>query len=155
MRPIEQTLTELGLALPPPATAAAAYVGFKKSGNLVFISGQLPLKDGKPTQTGKLGQGVTTEQGYEAARQCALNILTQLKAAVGGDWDKVVQVVRLGGFVACVPEYTDAPKCVNGASELIVRLFGDAGTHARAAIGVASLPANVSVEVEATFEIRE
>jgi enamine deaminase RidA (YjgF/YER057c/UK114 family) len=155
MRQIEQTLAELGLALPQPSTAAAAYVGFKKSGNLVFISGQLPLKDGKPTQTGKLGQDVSTEQGYAAARQCALNILAQLKAAVGGDWDKVVQAVRLGGFVACVPEYTDAPKCVNGASELIVKLFGDAGPHARAAVGVASLPANVSVEVEATFEIRE
>jgi enamine deaminase RidA (YjgF/YER057c/UK114 family) len=151
---IEKTLAELGLELPPLVAPVAAYVGYKKSGNLVFVSGQLPLKNGKPTQTGKLGAGVTTEQGYEAAKQCALNILAQLKAAVGGDWSKVVQVVRLGGFVACVPDYVDAPKCVNGASELMVKLFGDAGSHARAAVGVASLPANVSVEVDAIFEIK-
>jgi enamine deaminase RidA (YjgF/YER057c/UK114 family) len=151
---IEKKLAELGLELPPPVAPVAAYVGYKKSGNLVFVSGQLPLKGGKPTQTGKLGAGVTTEQGYEAARQCALNILSQLKSAVGGDWSKVVQVIRLGGFVACVPEYVDAPKCINGASELMVKLFGEAGEHARAAVGVASLPANVSVEVEATFEIK-
>jgi enamine deaminase RidA (YjgF/YER057c/UK114 family) len=153
-RDIEKTLTELGLELPPLVAPVAAYVGFKKTGNLVIVSGQLPLKNGKPTQTGKLGAGVTTEQGYEAAKQCGLNILAQLKAAVGGDWDKVVQVVRLGGFVACVPDYTDAPKCINGASELMVKLFGDAGSHARAAVGVASLPANVSVEVEAMFEVK-
>jgi enamine deaminase RidA (YjgF/YER057c/UK114 family) len=153
-RDIEKTLTELGLELPPLVAPVAAYVGFKKTGNLVIVSGQLPLKNGKPTQTGKLGAGVTTEQGYEAAKQCGLNILAQLKAAVGGDWDKVVQVVRLGGFVACIPDYTDAPKCINGASELMVKLFGDAGSHARAAVGVASLPANVSVEVEAIFEVK-
>lgn len=152
-RDIEKTLAGLGLELSPAPAPVAAYVGYKRSGNLVIISGQLPLKNGKPTQTGKLGGGVNTQQGYEAAQQCALNILAHLKAAVGGDWNKVVQVVRLGGFVACVPEYVDAPKCVNGASELMVKVFGDAGTHARAAVGVASLPLDASVEVEAIFEV--
>jgi enamine deaminase RidA (YjgF/YER057c/UK114 family) len=150
---IENTLKELGLELPVPAAPVAAYVGFKKAGNLVIVSGQLPLKNGKPTFTGKLGAEVTTEQGYAAAQQCGLNLLALLKTAVGGDWSKVVQVVRLGGFVACVPEYVDAPKCINGASELMVKVFGDAGTHARAAVGVASLPLNVPVEVDAIFEV--
>jgi enamine deaminase RidA (YjgF/YER057c/UK114 family) len=151
---VEQTLAGLGLTLPTPAAPVAAYVGFKRAGNLVIVSGQLPLKDGKPTLTGKLGAEVITEQGYAAAQQCALNLLAHLKTALGGDWSKLVQVVRIGGFVACVPEYTDAPKCINGASELMVKVFGDAGTHARAAVGVASLPLNVPVEVEATFEVR-
>jgi enamine deaminase RidA (YjgF/YER057c/UK114 family) len=150
---IEQTLNELGLELPVPSPAIGAYVDFKRSGNLVFVSGQLPLKDGKPLLTGKLGKEVTTEQGYQAGQQCALNILARLKVAIGGDWSKVVQVVRIGGFVACAPDYVDTPKCVNGASELLVRLFGDAGTHARAAVGVASLPANAPIEVEAIFEV--
>jgi enamine deaminase RidA (YjgF/YER057c/UK114 family) len=151
---VEQTLAGLGLTLPTPAAPVAAYVGFKKSGNFVIVSGQLPLKDGKPTITGKLGAEVTTEQGYAAAQQCGLNLLAHLKTALGGDWSKLLQVVRIGGFVACVPEYIDAPKCINGASELMVKVFGDAGTHARAAVGVAALPLNVPVEVEAMFEVK-
>ncbi|MCS6766098.1 MAG: RidA family protein [Candidatus Protistobacter heckmanni] len=154
MNQVEQALAELGLQIPPLPTAAGAYVGYKQAGNLVFISGQLPLKDGKPVLTGKLGQDVSTEQGYELARVCALNILAQLNAAVGGDWSRVVQAVRLGGFVARVPEYSDAPKCINGASELFAKVFGAAGAHARAAVGVASLPGNMPVEVEATFEVK-
>src|ERR1700690_2871847 len=149
---IESTLTELGIELPQPAAPVAAYVGFKKSGNLLFVSGQLPLKDGKPIYTGKLGAELATEQGYAAARQCALNILAHLKAAVGGDWSKVVQLVRLGGFVACVPDYVDTPKCINGASVLMVKVLGEAGKHSRAAVGVASLPLNVPVEIDAIFE---
>jgi enamine deaminase RidA (YjgF/YER057c/UK114 family) len=153
-RNVEKTLADMGLALPVPAAPVAAYVGYKISGNLVMVSGQLPLKDGKPTLTGKIGTAVTTEQGYAAAQQCGLNLLAHLKSALGGDWEKFVQVVRIGGFVACVPEYTDIPKCINGASELMVKVFGDAGTHARAAVGVASLPLDAPVEIEATFEIR-
>jgi enamine deaminase RidA (YjgF/YER057c/UK114 family) len=154
MPDIEKKLAELNLQLPVPPAALGAYVGFKRSGNLVFVSGQLPLKDGKPIFTGRVGKDVTTEQGYEAGKQCALNLLAHLKIAVGGDWDKVVQVVRVGGFVASDPGYVDAPKCINGASELLVTLFGDAGKHARAAVGVLTLPANVPVEVEALFEIK-
>jgi enamine deaminase RidA (YjgF/YER057c/UK114 family) len=112
------------------------------------------MKDGKPTLTGKLGAGVKIDEAYAAARQCALNALAQLKMAVEGDWSRVVQVVRLGGFVNCTPDFTDAPKVVNGASDLMVKVFGPAGTHARAAVGVASLPANAAVEVDAIFEIR-
>ena len=150
---IERKLAELGLVLPAAPAAAGSYVGYKTTGNLVIVSGQLPLKDGKPTLTGKLGGTVSVEDGYLAARQCALNVLAQLKAAVEGDWDRVVQVIRLGGFVNCNPDFADAPKVVNGASDLMVKLFGPSGAHARAAVGVASLPANVAVEIEAMFEI--
>jgi enamine deaminase RidA (YjgF/YER057c/UK114 family) len=151
---IDEKLAELGLELPAVSAPAASYVGFKTAGNLLIISGQLPLKNGKPMLTGKLGDGVAIDDAYIAARQCALNVLAQARVAVGGDWSRIVQVVRLGGFVACTPSFTEAPKVVNGASDLMVQLFGPAGTHARAAIGVASLPADVSVEVEAMFEIK-
>jgi enamine deaminase RidA (YjgF/YER057c/UK114 family) len=151
---IEQKLKELGLELPTLSAPQASYVGFKISGNTLVVSGQLPLKEGKPTLFGKLGDDVTIEQAYIAAQQCALNILAQVKAAVGGDWNRIVQVVRLGGFVNCVPSFTDAPKVVNGASDLMVKLFGEAGSHARAAVGVASLPSGVAVEVDAIFELK-
>lgn len=151
---IESKLKELNLVLPVAPAAAGSYVGYKTVGSMVFVSGQLPLRDGKPTVTGKLGAGVTIEAAYAAAQVCALNVLAQFKLAVGGDWTRFVQVVRLGGFVSCVPDFVDAPKVVNGASDLMVKLFGPAGTHARAAVGVASLPADVAVEIEASFEIK-
>jgi enamine deaminase RidA (YjgF/YER057c/UK114 family) len=151
---IDSKLTDLGLVLPAAPAAAGSYVGFKIVGNLVIVSGQLPLKDGKPVLVGRLGASVSIEAAYEAAQQCALNVLAQLKIAVADDWTRVVQVVRLGGFVNCMPDFNDAPKVVNGASDLMVKLFGPAGTHARAAVGVASLPAGVAVEIEAMFEIR-
>lgn len=150
---VDRTLSEVGLALPSLSSTAAAYVGFKRSGNLVVVSGQLPLKDGLPLFKGKLGQNISTEQGYEAAQHCALNVLAQLKIAIDGDWDKIVQFIRVGGFVASTSDYVDAPKCVNGASELFLRLFGERGKHARAAIGVVALPADVPVEIEAIVEI--
>ncbi len=150
---VDQQLAELGLSLPPAPAAAGSYVGFKKVGNLVFVSGQLPMKDGKPTLVGKLGAGVSIDAAYEAAQQCALNVLAHLKMALAGDWTRFVQVVRIGGFVNCMPEFNDAPKAVNGASDLMVKVFGPSGTHARAAVGVASLPAGVPVEIEATFEV--
>ena len=151
---IEGKLNELGLELPALSAPAASYVGFKIWGNTLVISGQLPLKEGKPMLVGKLGDNVTIEQGYIAAQQCALNILAQAKAALGGDWSRIVQVVRLGGFVNCAPAFTDAPKVVNGASDLMVKVFGNSGSHTRAAVGVASLPLGVAVEVEATFGIK-
>lgn len=150
---IEKKLAELSLMLPSLTPAAGSFVGFKVAGNLVFVSGQLPLKDGKPTVVGKVGAGVTTEESYVAAQQCALNVLAQLKVALGGDWSRLHQAVRVGGFVNCVPDYPDAPKVVNGASDLLVKVLGPAGTHARAAVGVASLPMNVAVEIEAVFEV--
>jgi enamine deaminase RidA (YjgF/YER057c/UK114 family) len=150
----EEKLAALGLELPVAAAPVANYVGYTVSGRTVYISGQLPFRDGKVAFTGRLGGGVSIEDGYAAGRQCGLNILAHLKAACGGDLDRVARVLRLGGFVSCTPEFTDAPKCVNGASDLMVAVFGDAGRHARAAVGVASLPAGATVEVDAIVELR-
>lgn len=151
---VDAQLAKLGLVLPAAPAAAGSYVGYKISGNLVFISGQLPMKDGKPMLVGKLGADVSIEAAYQAAQQCALNVLAQLKLAIANDWTRFVQVIRLGGFVNCVPEFNDAPKVVNGASDLMANVFGPTGAHSRAAVGVASLPAGVPVEIEAVFEIR-
>ena len=147
-------LAALGVTLPTPAAPVANYVGYTISGKTVYISGQLPFQDGKLTCVGKLGAGVSIEDGYAAGRQCGLNILAHLKAACGGDLDHVARVLRLGGFVNSTPEFTDAPKCVNGASDLMVAVFGDAGRHARAAVSVASLPAGAAIEVEAVVELK-
>lgn len=150
---VEQKLQELGLTLPVAATPAANYVSYTISGNQVFISGQLPMKDGKPMGIGKLGRDVTVEQGQDVARQCGLNILAQLKAACGGDFGKVVRCIRLGVFVASAEGFTDQPKVANGVSDLMVNVLGERGKHARFAVGVSELPFGVSVEVDATFEI--
>jgi enamine deaminase RidA (YjgF/YER057c/UK114 family) len=147
-------LAELGLTIPTPAAPVANYVGYTVSGKTVYISGQLPFQDGKLTCVGKLGAGVSIDQGYAAGRQCGLNILAHLTAACGGDLDRVSRVLRLGGFVNSTPEFTDAPKCVNGASDLMVAVFGEAGRHARAAVSVASLPAGAAVEVDAVIELK-
>jgi enamine deaminase RidA (YjgF/YER057c/UK114 family) len=154
MSKAEEKLAALGLELPVAAAPVANYVGYTVSGKTVFISGQLPFKDGKVLVTGRLGGGVSIEDGYAAGRQCGLNILAHLKAACGGDLDRVARVLRLGGFVNSTPEFTDAPKCVNGASDLMVAVFGDDGRHARAAVGVASLPAGAAVEVDAIVELK-
>lgn len=154
MSKAEEKLAALGLELPVAAAPVANYVGYTVSGKTVFISGQLPFKDGKLLVAGRLGAGVSIDDGYAAGRQCGLNILAHLKAACGGDLDRVSRVLRLGGFVNCTPEFTDAPKCVNGASDLMVAVFGDAGRHARAAVGVASLPAGAAVEVDAVVELK-
>ena len=151
---ISARLDELGIVLPEPAAPLAAYVGHVRHAGLVTISGQLPLRDGSPTHHGVLGRDVTTQEAYEAARQCAINVLAQLRSAVAGDWDRVERAIRLGGFVAATPDFTDHPKVVNGASELVASVLGDRGAHARAAVGVASLPLGVPVEIEATFAVR-
>lgn len=152
---IDSRLTELGITVPQAAAPVANYVGWVRTGNLVVISGQLPLKDGKVTTTGLLGRDVSVEDAAVAARQSGINIIAQLRAACGGDLDKVVRIVRLGGFVACTPDFTDHPKVINGASDLMVEVFGDAGRHARAAVGCPSLPLNAAVEVDALVEIRD
>jgi enamine deaminase RidA (YjgF/YER057c/UK114 family) len=150
---IERKLTELGITLHTPAAPIANYVGFVLTGNLLFVSGQVCLgQDGKLVARGKLGAGVTVEQGNAAARACAVNLLAQLQAALG-DLDKVVRVVRLGGFVNSAPDFVDGPKVLNGASDLMVQVFGDKGRHARTTVGVASLPADAAVEVEGVFEV--
>ena len=151
---IVERLVELGIVLPAPAAAVANYVAVRRSGDLLVVSGQLPLENGAVRFKGKLGSAVSLEDGQAAARLCAINILAQVQAACGGDLERVVACVRLGGFVACTPEFTDHPKVVNGASDLIVAVLGDAGRHARAAVGVASLPLDAAVEVEGMFELR-
>ena len=150
---VEQKLAAQGVTLPEPRAAMANYVGFVRTGNLLFISGQVCANaEGKLVAKGKLGAGVTTEQGYEAAKTCGVNLLAQIKAALG-DLDKVVRVVRIGGFVNSAPDYLDGPKVLNGASDLMVAAFGDKGRHARSTVGVASLPADAAVEVEGVFEV--
>ncbi len=150
---IEKKLAELGIALPKLAAPIANYVGSVKSGNLLYVSGQLCLgADGKLVATGKLGNGVSVEDGQKAARACAINLLAQIKAAVG-DLDKVTRVVRLGGFIASAPSFLDGPRVMNGASDLIVEAFGDKGRHARTTVGVAVLPLDAAVEVEGLFEV--
>ena len=150
---IETRLASLGIGLHAPAAPVANYVGFVRAGNLLFVSGQVCFDAaGKLIAKGKLGAGVTVEQGNAAARGCGINLLAQVKAAIG-DLDKVVRVVRLGGFVNSAPDFLDGPKVLNGASDLMVAVFGDKGRHARTTVGVAALPADASVEVEGLFEV--
>ncbi len=150
---IEARLKQLGIELPEPAAPVANYVPFTISGNLVFVSGQICVWNGERRFVGKLGAGIGVPEGQQAARLCAVNILAQLRAACGGDLDRVRRCLRLGGFVNCTPDFTDMPQVVNGASDLMVEVLGDAGRHARAAVGNSSLPGGVAVEVEGTFEI--
>jgi enamine deaminase RidA (YjgF/YER057c/UK114 family) len=150
---IAARLAELGITLPTPPAPVATYVPFTVSGKLVFISGQVPLVDGKVAFTGKLGGGVSIEHGQAAARACFINILAQAGVAAGGDLDRVSRVLQLRGYVACTADFADHPKVVNGASDLSVAVFGEAGRHARAAVGVPSLPLDSAVEVEAVIEL--
>jgi enamine deaminase RidA (YjgF/YER057c/UK114 family) len=150
---IDKRLAELGIALPAPASPVGSYVPYVNVGALVFISGQLPRAEGKLAFTGKVGRDVTVENGQAAARVCALNLLAHLKVACAGNLDRVVRCVRMSGFVNSDPEFKDHPQVVNGASDLMHDVFGESGRHARTAVGVAALPANAAVEVEAIFEI--
>ncbi len=150
---IEERLAGMGLELPNAAAPAANYVPFTISGSHIYVSGQLPMRDGKVAHTGRLGDGVTLEDGQAAAALCALNLLAQARNACGGDLSKLGRCLKLGGFVACTPDFTDHPQVVNGASNLIADAMGEAGQHARFAVGVASLPFGASVEVDAIFEL--
>jgi enamine deaminase RidA (YjgF/YER057c/UK114 family) len=150
---IEAKLAELGITLPRPMPPIANYVPYVVTGNLVVVSGQVPAIDGKISVTGKLGWGVSIDQGKQAARLCFVNVLVHLKAACGGDLDRVKQVVRLGGFIASASDFTQQAQVMNGASDLAVAVFEEAGRHARSTIGVPSLPADAAVEVEGMFEI--
>ncbi len=153
MSAVEDRLTALGVALPALVPPAAAYVPAKRSGSHVWTAGQVPMVDGALPATGKVGAEVTAEQAYDLARVCALNALAAVKSVVG-DLDEVVQVVKVLGFVAVDPSFTAISGVVNGASDLLVEAFGDAGRHARSAIGVAALPLDSPVEVEIVVEVR-
>ncbi len=148
----EERLAELGMAVPEVAAPVAAYVPAVRSGDLVFTSGQLPLRDGALIATGKLGVDVNVDLGVECARQCALNALAAVRAEVG-DLSQVVRVVKVVAFVASTPDFTGQPGIANGASELLGAVFGDAGRHARSAVGVPALPLDAPVEVEVVFEV--
>lgn len=153
MSTIESRLADMGITIPEPPAPVASYVGHVVHNGLVIVSGQLPLAGGSLVQTGLLGAGVSIEQGAEAARICAINILAQVKVACGGDLERIERCLRLGGFVASTSDFTDHPKVINGASDFMGEALGDKGVHARAAVGVAALPLDASVEVEATFAI--
>ena len=154
MHPIDQRLADSGITLPEPAAPLAAYVGHVVHGGIVTVSGQLPLVDGAVAVTGRLGDDVSVEDGARAARLCAINLLAQVRAACGGEWDRLDRAIRLGGFVAATAEFTEHPAVINGASQLVADALGERGTHARAAVGVASLPLGAAVEVEGTFALR-
>lgn len=150
---IDARLSDLGLSLPDAPAPAANYVPFVVSGTQVYISGQISQTATGLTK-GRLGADLSIEQGADAARSCALSILAQLKKALDGDWSRLVRAVKLVGFVNSTPDFTDQPRVINGASDLLVAVLGDAGRHARSAVSAASLPLGVAVEIEAIFEIR-
>ncbi len=151
---IEARLTELGIKLPKPAAPVAAYVPTVEANGLLYISGQLPFREDGTLITGRLGESVDIAAGAEAARRCAIMLVAQMKAALGGDLGRVVRIVKLGAFISSDPAFTDQPKVANGASELMVALFGDVGRHARSAVGVPVLPLGAAVEVDAIVAVR-
>lgn len=151
---IEKKLKDMGIELPPAATPVANYVPAVRSGNLVFLSGHGPFNEDGALITGKVGADLTTEQGYAAARRIAIGLLGSLKAAIG-DLDKVQRVVKLLGLVNCTSDFGDPPKVINGASDLLVEVFGDKGRHARSAVGTNALPMNIAAEIEMIVEIME
>lgn len=152
MGSVEGKLQELGITLPTPPAPVASYVPFVIAGNLVYVSGQVSV-DASGGIKGKLGDTIEVEEGQAAARLCAINLLAQVKAACGGDLDRVKRVVKLGGFVNVTPDFSPIPQVVNGCSDVMVAVFGDAGRHARSAVGVANLPLDFAVEVDGIFEL--
>jgi enamine deaminase RidA (YjgF/YER057c/UK114 family) len=150
---IERRLAARGIELPDAPAPAANYVPYTISGKLLLVAGQLPFRKGQVAVVGRVGDDVSLEQGQEAARICALNLLAQATAACGGDLDRLARCLKLGGFVSCGPTFTEHPAVVNGASDLMVEAMGEAGQHARFAVGCASLPRGAAVEVEAIFEL--
>lgn len=150
---IEARLAAAGITLPEAAAPAANYVPFVVSGKLLYLSGQLPIEGGKIAITGLLGADVSLENGQRAAKLCAINILAQAKAALGGDLGRITRVIKLNGFVASAPGFVEQHLVINGASNLIAEILGDAGKHARAAVGMAALPLNAAVEIDAIMEI--
>ncbi len=151
---VDVRLKSLGIELPNPSTPGANYVPFVRSGDLVFLTGRLSQWNGERRFVGKLGREFGVEEGQQAARLCALNLVAQIRAALEGDLDRVTRCVRVAGYVNSTPDFTAQSQVINGASDLFVQLFGEVGRHTRMAVGVSALPYGVAVEVEAVFEVR-
>ena len=154
MHIFEKNIKDLDIEIPEINPPLANYIPAKKVGNLLFISGQAPVKNGKFPYLGKVGVDLTEEDGIKAAELCAINIIAALKYSIEGNWDNLDTFVKIGGFVNCTSEYTDHPKIINGASDLIVKIFGERGKHSRFAVGSNSLPLNISVEIEAIVNLK-
>ena len=153
---IDTRLADLGIELPTPTLPVANYVPFTISGTTLYISGQITMWDGEVKYIGRVGEGISKKDAYQAARICGINIIAQAKIACGGNLDRVVRVLKLGGFVNCTPDFTEMPEIINGASDLMVQVFGkEIGSHSRFAVGVASLPRGIVTEVDGTFEISQ
>jgi enamine deaminase RidA (YjgF/YER057c/UK114 family) len=153
MQSYEERIRELSIELPVPSTPGANYVQFARTGNLVFLTGQLSQWNGERRFVGKLGRELGVEEGRQAARLCALNLLAHLRTALDGNLDRVVRCLRVAGYVNSTPDFTGQSQVINGASDLFVEIFGEAGKHTRMAVGVSALPYDVGVEVEALFEV--
>ena len=149
----EEKIKALGLQLPPASKPTANFVKYVRSGNLIFLAGHGPTKADGTNITGKVGKDLTIEQGYEAAKVTALNLIATLKDALGGDLNKVKRIVKVNGYVNCMPDFTEQPKVINGCSDLLVQIFDDKGKHARAAMGMVALPSNIAVEIEMIVEV--
>ena len=154
MHLFEKNIKDLGLFISEPPAAIANYVPFKVIDNLVYVSGQAPIQNGKIIYTGKVGDNISEEEGVLAAEICCLNIIAALRKSISGDWDRLENFVKLGGFVNCKDDYINHPKIINGASDLLVNIFGEQGKHTRFAVGSNSLPLNISVEIDAIIKIK-
>ena len=150
----EQNIKQLGIEIPDMPAALANYVPFKLSDSIVYVSGQAPVKNGELIYTGKVGEDITIDEGINAAELCCINIIAALKKSINGDWDRLESFLKLGGFVNCNNNFYDQPKIINGASDLLVKIFGNKGQHARFAVGSNSLPMNISVEIDAIIKIK-
>ena len=154
MHMFEENIKQLGIEIPDMPAALANYVPFKVSDSIVYISGQAPVKNGELIYKGKVGEDVTVDDGIKAAELCCINIISALKKSINGDWNRLDSFLKLGGFVNCNNNFYDQPKIINGASDLLVKIFGDQGKHARFAVGSNSLPMNISVEIDAIIKIK-
>ena len=154
MHVFEKNIKDLGLIISEPPVAVANYVPFKVIDNLVYVSGQAPIQNGKIIYTGKVGDNISEEDGILAAEICCLNIIAALRKSINGDWNRLENFVKLGGFVNCKDGYTNQPKIINGASDLLVNIFGEQGKHTRFAVGSNSLPMNIAVEIDAIIKIK-
>ena len=155
MHSIDKKINELGLILPQVSTPIANYLPYKIHKEILYISGQAPIKDGKILYSGKIGKDLSIEEGILASRLCCLNIISIIKDACKGDWDKFESILKIGGFVNCIDGFKDQPKIINGASDMMVEIFGEKGKHSRFAVGTNSLPLNITVEIEALVALKK